>query len=154
MAILESLTAEAMWTSFLVGGRWVTGNRIEITSPREREVALSERREESGPHAYRVRGRLKRKPAMADVWLLVEDESTGCVWPQVRAEYDKVTREWSGLVWDLRKPSAKIVAVVAPRTSDDFFSYYSKHARTTDWASISRLPSEITNSAFVRVKIV
>ena len=103
--LLEGVIANG--ASAIIGTSWrrLTGREIKIVSPRENEAAQHERRENDGEYAYRVRGRLKSKSPQDEIWVLVEDESN-----------DYVSGEWSALIWGLRKPKAKIVAVVAGPT--------------------------------------
>jgi hypothetical protein len=128
--------------------------RIEITSPREGEELKGEAHPERADlSVYEVRGRLKRQPADHEIWLLTEDDRFGKgFWPQGfrRVLYDPQEGEWIGYVSAPAGGSIKITAVVAPPSSRDFFQYYERVGRKTDWEPLNRIPVECTKSKSVQ----
>jgi class 3 adenylate cyclase len=133
------------------------GDRIGITEPRPDEI-LADSRPFGGNRSYRVSGTLRHLPSDHEIWLLVEDERTGHLWPQGfrPVEYDSKTGSWSGRVnvsKDQVRP--KINAVVAPPTSQDFFRYFERvgeeHGRRESHP-LSRIPPECINRTAVRAR--
>jgi hypothetical protein len=130
-------------------------NRIEITSPRPDEALKNPVSQRPGP-CYRVVGRLGFLPEDHQIWLLVQHSKMNKVWPQgfSSPSYRKETGEWEGFI---RSPDSKeeirIVAVVAPPTSQMMFSYYQMHGNETNWAPFEAIPEECRNIAVVRAML-
>jgi hypothetical protein len=116
----ELMLLRTAWSSFTKLYEYWRAGRIQITSPRSSEALKPFANE--GRISYEVRGKLKRLPKNHEIWLLTE-HSTGCVWPQEKAEFNRDTGEWEGRI-ATNEPHQKIVAVVAPPTSQQFFKYY------------------------------
>jgi hypothetical protein len=149
--IAAHLTADAGKTLL----RRISGNQIHITSPGPlAELTGKEPFELEGRFSYAVRGKLKRLPSDCEIWLLIEDDRSGCVWPQgfSRVQFDPQNGEWVGRVHtQFTRP--RIIAVVAPPTSQDFFRYFQKWGSKTNHAALDRIPVECTNRAFVDARL-
>lgn len=135
--IAAHLTADASKTLF----RRVLGKQIQITSPRPLETLTGKKPfDEEGRFSYEVRGKLRRLPKKHEIWLLTE-HSSGCVWPQEKVEFNRDRGEWEGRIVT-NEPRQKIVAVVAPPTSQAFFQYYLHHG---NFAALDCVPFECKN---------
>jgi hypothetical protein len=66
--------------------------------------------------SFVVRGMLKKLPAGHAIWLLVEDQATGGVWPQSFSPvlHDPELKGWMGKIDGTCSGYTKIWAVVAP----------------------------------------
>jgi hypothetical protein len=64
----------------------------------------------------------------AKIWLLHQDEKTGLIYPQGFSivKYDHRNGTWEGKISAGSPGGIRIIAVVAPPTSQDFFRYISK----------------------------
>ncbi len=131
-------------------------NRIKITHPRPQET-LTEPEPLGGAFAFPVRGTLKRLLKGHQIWLLTQDDSKGAVWPQgfFPVEYDPSEGTWSGKINGSGKPNVRIVAVVAPPSSQDFFRYFQKLGQMRDYKfePLSRIPPECVNQDSVQARI-
>lgn len=109
-----------------------------------------------GGYCYAVRGTLKRLPIDNMIWLLVEEQGGLRAWPQGfhPVVYDPGIKEWHGRISDERTNMLiKIVAVVAPPTSQDFFSYYERAGLATGYMALERVPPECKNRDYVQVYV-
>lgn len=137
--------------------RRIIGNQMQITSPRplgELDGKEPFGAPEEGRFSYAVRGKLKRLPSDCEIWLLIQDERSGCVWPQgfSRVQFDPQNGEWVGRVHtQFTRP--RIVAVVAPPTAQDFFRYFQKWGSKTNHAALDRIPVECTNRTFLDARL-
>jgi len=97
---------------------------------------------------------LKHLPANHEIWLLTQDERTGFVWPQgfFPVQFDPQRRTWMGKINGSGKKQVKIVAVVAPPTSQDFFRYFQDvgNKRNYVYDPLKRVPAECRNRAYVQ----
>jgi len=146
----------ATWSGFKAWREYHRAGQIQITSPRPLELLedkLPFGEPEEGRFSYAVRGKLKRLARDCEIWLLTEDRS-GCVWPQgfSPVQFDPARREWVGRV-HTQNPRPKIVAVVAPLTSQEFFKYYQRFGPKTDYAALNRVPVECTNRTSVDARL-
>src|ERR1035441_8656839 len=136
--------------------RRVFGQRIEITYPRPQE-SLTDPDALGDGFAYPVRGTLKRLPKGHQIWLLTQDDSKGSVWPQgfFPVEYNPSQGTWMGKINGSGKPNVRIVAVVAPSSSQDFFRYFQKlgQLRNNDFEPLPRVPPECVNQDSVQARI-
>jgi len=123
--IIESVVAGILLAIAGAIYRLCAGRQIEITHPRPGET-LTDPEPLGGGQAFPVRGTLRRLPQGNEIWLLTEDESTGLFWPQgfFNAHYDPQSKTWLGKIFGGGRKNIRIVAVVAPPTSQDFFRYY------------------------------
>ena len=138
--IVAHLTADGGKTLL----RRILRNQIQITSPRPLEAPIGKKPfDEVGRFSYEVRGKLKRLPKNHEIWLLTE-HSSGCVWPQGKAEFNRDTGEWEGRIV-AQEPYQTIVAVVAPPTSQEFFKYYRQYGPRTNYGALNRVPFECKN---------
>ena len=132
------------------------GRQIQITHPRPMET-MTDPEPLGGGQCFPVRGTLKRLPAGHEIWLLVEDEVTGRIWPQgfFRVEFDPHQKTWTGKINGLGKTQVKINAVVAPPTSQEFFRYFQKLGRKNQvFEPLDRIPPECRNRTFVQARII
>ena len=150
--VVQGLMAHAIWGGFTALLRRVAGRQIKIEDPRPQEV-LQDPQPLGDSLSYRVRGTLKHIPRGHRIWLLVENERNGDVWPQgyQPVQHNPQTGQWEGRV----RPGelGLIHAVVAPPTSDDFFSYYQRVGdHLTKWQPLARIPPECVNRDSVQAK--
>ena len=135
---------------------WLFGQRIKITHPRPQEILTDPEPLGSG-FAYPVRGTLRRLPKGHQIWLLNQDDSKGFVWPQgfFAVEYNPIDRTWFGKISGSGNPNVRIVAVVAPPTSQDFFKYFQKLGpmRGYQFEPLPRIPPECVNQDSVQARI-
>jgi|SRR5580658_8634851 hypothetical protein len=137
---LATRLLDAVW-------RCLPGKTIKITLPLPLpgQTLRNPERSSNGRPVYLVRGRLKRLPADHRIWLLTQHEVDGRVWPQGSrpVTYRRDTGEWDGWIVGTEGSRAKIVAVVAPPTSHDFFAYYVTQGRSTgSYGALPRVPPE------------
>jgi hypothetical protein len=153
---IEGLIGRGVWAA--LGAAWNAGfSPIEITYPRTSETLTDP--QPLGPKSvsYPVRGTLKRLPKGHEIWLLTQDESTGYVWPQgfVAAQYDPDTKNWEGRVNSRGIANVKIIAVVAPPTSQQYFRYFQRLGAVRDWTfePLPHVPPECVNVDTVQARI-
>lgn len=156
--IAEGVAGEAIWSGAIGALRRVSGRQIQITFPRSGQALIHP--EPLGPiRSFEVRGKLKRLPKNHEIWLLREHEVTRKVWPQGfpsgLVRYDPGQGEWSGRVAVQNDQRAiKIVAVVAPPTSQDFFRYFQRLGdQHQNHVPLDRIPDECTNRFSVQALI-
>jgi len=155
-AIAEGLAVKALWAGFSRGMQTFLGRQIRITHPRPGET-LTDPEPLGEGFCYPVRGTLKHLPANHEIWLLNQDERTGLVWPQgfSRVQYDSNLKTWIGRVSSIASPTGRkqvrIVAVVAPPTSHDFFQYFQVVGdKRQQYEPLKRIPAECWNTAYVQ----
>jgi hypothetical protein len=132
--------------------RHLAGRSIQITCPRSQERLKDRQELPLGGVTYSVRGILKKLPAGHQIWLLRENEIDKKFWPQCDVvQFDPTTGKWDGRIND-REPDkfVKIIAVVAPPTSQQLFRYYCKVGEKTRWEPLDEIPSECVNRAHVQ----
>ena len=153
----QGLTAvKTGWSGVKAWVEYWRAGRIQITSPRPLDMLEDKQPFIPGPpnrFTYAVRGKLKRRPENHEIWLLIEDPS-GCVWPQgfSRVQHNQDTGDWVGRV-HTQFSEPKIVAVVAPPTSVDFFRYYQRVGNKTNHEALTRVPVECTNWDSVQARL-
>jgi nucleoside 2-deoxyribosyltransferase len=132
-------------------------DQIRITSPLDGQ--LLDRQSIHKGISYVVRGTLRTLPTEHRIWLLNVNENFDKVWCQIsRVKYPFPRQgEWEGSTYFSEgQKSAIIVAVVAPETSQDLFTFY-QHAlgerrKELPLRSLTRIPVEIKNFAQVHVR--
>jgi hypothetical protein len=151
--IAETLPiVKAVWSGVKGLSDHIRSGRIEITSPEPR-TPLQGKRSDGTTFSYEVTGKLKRLPDKHEVWLLTQDELSGKVWPQgfSRVQFNPERGTWTGRIGGTPGQSVKIVAVVAPPTSVDFFRYYQEICnRGAEYEPLRDVPFECTNRASVQ----
>ena len=152
--IIEGLGVEAIWASGVVLSKRLISSRIQITVPGPQQVLASAGLFHKS-QTYAVRGTLKRLPKNHQIWLLVQDERTNQVWPQgfEKVQYNPEKKEWFGRVIDLKGKTTRVLAVVAPPTSDDFFRYFQENGHMTKFTPLPRLPPECWNCFEVQANV-
>jgi hypothetical protein len=97
--IVEGIAGNAVWGGVSAFARKLTGNQIQITSPRPLE-ALTGRQPLGKMWQFPVRGTLKRVPKDHEIWLLNQDERTGLLRPQGFSivKYDPRQGTWFGMI--------------------------------------------------------
>jgi len=94
-------------------------------------------------------------PTRHEIWLLTQDEGSETAWPQgfSAVQFDRQSGDWSGRIGGKPGETVKIVAVVAPPTSVDFFRYYQNICNQgKEFEPLSRLPVECRNSDWVQTR--
>jgi hypothetical protein len=103
-----------------------------------------------------VEGTLEHLPEGHKIWLLNVNERSKQVWPQgfsTVEDWDAQRGVWTGRVCGKPGETIKIVAVVAPPTSTDFFNYYQRICDCGTVEPLGRIPPECTNQASVTVTL-
>ena len=154
MSIIESFASKALWDGGKAGISRFLGNRIKITVPGGDGI-LSQPEEFYGSQAYVVRGTLKRRPREHQIWLLTEDHAGGPVRPHgfFLVIYNDKERSWWGKINPAGRKHFRLIAVVAPPTSHDFFMYYQTVGKKTGFEPLKRIPPECRNVASVQAFI-
>jgi hypothetical protein len=129
--VIEGLTSNALFSSFGVCLKLYLSKTIEIEFPKSQQL-LQNQEPLGEAYAYPVRGTLKHLPKDHKIWLIVEEEKFGHIWPQgfFPVHFDEHSGKWHGKV--SAGPGKRsgdiisIIAVVAPPTSQDLFKYFQK----------------------------
>jgi len=154
--ITQGVAGNATWTAVMAAGRAVFPHKIKIVSPRPQEP-LSDPQPLASGYSFAVRGTLKKLPKGHVIWILTQDDVTGRVWPQGFApvQYNPVQGTWTGRVNASGNPIVRVVAVVAPPSSQDFFRYYQKLGKLRNYVyePLDRIPPECVNLDSVQTKI-
>ena len=155
MSILEGMFSRALWEAGKASVNTLLGNQIKITLPGNDGI-LSQPEDFYGAKAYIVRGTLKRLPKNHRIWLLTEDYAGGPIRPHgfFPVIYKDKEGTWWGKVNSVGKQRFRLIAVVAPPTSDDFFTYYQQVGKATGFEPLKRIPPECRNMASVQVTIL
>src|ERR1051326_2293543 len=146
MSLMEGFTVRAIWSSLEAISRKILGQRIRITSPRPTEQ-LHHAGTSSGDAIYKVTGTLKRLPKGHQIWLLRVDPLSGKAWPQGfhQVQFNRDTGTWEGRIKARDLKQFRVVAVVAPPTSQMMFSYYEGHGMETKFSPLLSVPPECSN---------
>lgn len=156
VAIAESVAAAALVALIVAGYKMWFGQQIEITHPQPTET-LTDSRPLGASRAWPVRGTLKRLPKHHEIWLLHQDEKTGSIYPQGFSiiKYDHRNGTWAGEISVGPPGSLRIIAVVAPPTSQDFFRYYQEvgQQRAYTFTPLKRIPPECRNHNAVQAVV-
>jgi hypothetical protein len=154
--IVASLIAGAIVALVTAFYRRFHGQRIKITHPRPNET-LTDPEPLGQARAFPIRGTLKKLPAHHEIWLLTQDEASERLWPQgfYNVKYDHQQQTWVGKINGSGRKNVKIIAVVAPPTSQDFFRYYQHLGglRGNQFEPLSRVPAECRNQTSVQAQI-
>jgi hypothetical protein len=130
-------------------------DKIKITLPKHAETLIDKQPLGPNSFSYIVRGTLKSLPDGHMIWLLTADDQTEQYWPQgfQSVQYNQQTGEWQGRVHVGRSP-LRIVALVAPPTSQQLFRYFqSRGDETKVYSPLDRIPEECDNIATVQTRI-
>jgi hypothetical protein len=154
--ISQGVASNAIWAGVTTAYRAVFGPKIKITYPRSQEtLQAAEPLGES--RKFPVRGELKRLPKDHEIWVLVQDEATGMVWPQGFApvQFNPTLGTWTGWLNGMGKPEIRIVAVVAPPTAQDFFRFFQRVGALHGYKfePLVRIPLECINRDSVQARI-
>jgi hypothetical protein len=153
--VVEGLVTEGLWAGLTVSARRLLGGRIRIISPKASGYLDEDRQTLGQMTTYNVRGTLKRLARGHEIWLLRQDEISSKIWPQgfSRVVFDADSRQWHGRVNGTGQSAFRIIAVVAPPTSHDFFRYCQKVGNLSKhFEPIDRIPPECTNFDYVQVR--
>jgi hypothetical protein len=151
----EGIAGNAVWNLITASLSKLIGHKIQITSPAPQGVLGGRQSSPGGGANYEVRGKLKSLRRGDEIWLLHQEQTTGELRPQGSqlVQYDSRSGDWYGRISDKRSNCLiKIVAVVAPPTSQDFFRYYEKVGHQTNYTPLQRIPLECVNWAFVQTR--
>ena len=154
-AITTGVVSNGIWAGLSSGVRRLLRWQIKISSPCTWQML-------EGPEplgkgfTYAVHGTLGHLAKGHEIWLLLQDEVTGMVSPQgfAAVRYDRSNKTWTGRVNGSGRTSARIYAVVAPPTSQDYFRYFQKLGGLRDYRyePLPRVPSECTNFDCVQAR--
>jgi hypothetical protein len=153
--ITTGIVSNGIWAGISAVARRLLRWQIKITHPRTGEM-LQGGEPQGKVSTYPVRGTLRHLPKGHEIWLLTQNGGTENIWPQgaVQVQYDRVNKTWEGRIkaWP---PNLRIIAVVAPHTSQDFFRYYQKLGRLREWKfePRRRVPPECVNSDTVQARV-
>jgi hypothetical protein len=155
--ITQGVIGNGIWAVVAAAARRLFRRQIKITYPRSGE-ALQGREPQGQGFTYPVRGTLGHRRTGHEIWLLTQDEMTGNVWPQgaTPVQYDPHTRAWEGRVHWNAGANLKIIAVVAPPTSQDYFRYFQKLGTMRHWQyePLPRVPPECVNFDAVQARVL
>jgi len=152
--VVESIIAAVIIAIVVGAWRWYLGRKVKISDPEENgELARAENR--GGVVAHAVSGTLKSLPQDHRAWLLVLDDVRGKVWPQgfEPVAYDKGKGRWKGYVHVWGWNHVTIIAVVAPPTSQEFFSYFQRVGYKTGFEALLNIPRECKMRATVHARV-
>ena len=154
--ITTGVVSNGIWAGISAGARRLLRWQIKITYPRTGETLQGAEPQGKG-FTYPVRGTLKHLPKGQEIWLLTQEGGTGNVWPQgaVQVEYDSANKTWEGRINWHGAPNLRIIAVVAPHTSQDFFRYFQKLGGMREWKfePLRRVPPECVNFHAVQARV-
>ena len=151
--IAEGVASNAIWNGITRSLRLWQMSRISIVSPGHLQI-LQFAEQAHGQNYYYVSGKLKHLSPGHKIWLLTELANSRKFWPQgySSVQFDPGNGTWIGKVNPGNGPNnLRIHAVVAPPTTDDFFTYYHKiNLLSKKWEPIDRIPPECLNTASVQ----
>ena len=152
--VFEGLFSKALWDGIKAAATSVFNNDIIITSPGHQETLIGGEPLGSG-HSFPIRGSLKRLPKGHEIWLLTQDERTGLVWPQgfFMVQFNPHQGTWMGKVYGGETKQMKVIAAVAPPTSQDYFRYFQRvgDKHEYQYEPLKRVPPECRNATSVQV---
>jgi hypothetical protein len=155
-AITTGVVGNGVWAGISAGARRLLRWQIEIIYPRTGEILQGLEPQGTGA-SYPVRGILRNLPKGHEIWLLTQDELTGNVWPQGAApvQHDRNTKSWVGSISWRGGSNLRIIAVVAPPTSQDYFRYFQKLGAMREWKyePLPRVPTECANFDAVQCRV-
>lgn len=154
--IIGSIIAAGIVALIVAGYRRWFGEQIKITHPRSQET-LTEAELVTGGVYFPIRGTLRRLPKGHEIWLLTQNDSTGSSWPQgfFPVQFDPERGTWMGKINGSGSKHIRIVAVVAPPTSQDFFRYFQHvgQLREYKFEPLKRVPPECKHHDSVQVRV-
>jgi len=109
-----------------------------------------------GGLSYVVRGQLKSLRKEDAIWLLTQDERSGEVWPQgfYPVLFSEKTGEWHGRINASGRSPLRILAVVAPPTSQMLFRYFQQRGdETGNYVPLKGVPPECRNTHSVQARL-
>lgn len=155
-AITSGVVSNGIWAAISAGARRLLRWQIKINYPRTGEVLQGAEPQGRG-FTYPIRGTLRHLPKGREIWLLTQNESTGNVWPQgsTPVQYNPDTKSWEGRIHWGDGINLRIIAVVAPPTSQDYFRYFQKLGTMREWKyePLLRVPPECRNSDAVQARV-
>jgi len=124
--ILGSIIAAGIVAMIVASYRRWFGQEIRITSPLDGGTLTDPEPLGSGL-SFPVRGVLRFLPKNHEIWLLVQSLS-GKTWPQGfhQVDYNHRDGTWRGRITGMGRERIRIIAVIAPPTSQDYFRYFQK----------------------------
>jgi hypothetical protein len=157
VSIFESLAGRAIWSGVAASIRSARGHAITITSPGPQQTLTDGEIAGISSKHFPIRGALKVLPKDHEIWILVQDESTGLVWPQgfFPVQFNPQLGTWMGKINGSGRKQVRIYAVVAPPTSQEFFRYFQLVGRLREnkFEPLKRVPVECRNRASVQAFI-
>ena len=157
--ISQGVAENAIWASITAAAKTILGllgRRIRITSPRPQET-LSGAEPLGAVHCYPVHGTLKKLPKGHEIWLLTQNHLDGSVLPQgfFPVQYNGHDGTWMGKSSGNGRSPIKVIAVVAPPTSVEFFQYFQKmgQLREYQFEPLPYVPPECVNQDSVQAKL-
>jgi hypothetical protein len=150
--IVASVTAAIIIAIAAAAYRKWFGQQIKITDPRPHEL-LTDPVPLGGGYSFPVRGTLKHLPKDHEIWLLVQNEATGQLWPQGHFRVEHKHGTWMGRINAMGQGNVKIFAVIAPPTSQDLFWYFQMLGPVSGYKPIERIPPECRKQDSVQAKV-
>ena len=153
--VIEGVAGNIIYGGSSAWVRRLFGTRIRITSPKVGQFLEDDPQKLGEMTHFKVQGKLKRLPKGHEIWLLLQVETLPQVWPQgfFRVVFDSQTGEWHGRVNGSSRKNARIIAVVAPPTSHEFFTFFQKAGMAKGhFEPLDRIPPECKNMDSVQVK--
>jgi hypothetical protein len=154
--IVTGVVSNGIWALISAVTRRLLRWQIKITHPRAGKML--QRAEPQGKgFTDPVRGTLGRLPKGHRIWLLTQDGRTENVWPQgaVEVQYDPVNKTWEGQIHWGDGANLRIIAVVAPPTSQDYFRYFQRLGDMRGWKyePLRHVPTECVNFHDVQARV-
>jgi hypothetical protein len=154
--ISQGVAGNAIWAGIVAAVRAAVAPKIKIIFPRPQET-LSDAQSFGSGRKFPVRGVLRNLPKGYEIWLLVQDDSSQSVWPQgfSPVQFDPHQGTWTGWINGTGRSDVRIVAVLAPPTSQDFFRYFQQVGPLSEpkFQPLKRLPLECINRDSVQARV-
>jgi hypothetical protein len=139
-------------TSLQAGLSPMTEENISIAIPVTGPV-LIDKKPLGNSHTYAIRGKLKQLPPGCHIWLVTAGIESEQYWPQTSydVQHNDRTGNWNGRVHTGGGP-VRIIALVAPPTTQQFFLYYKQVGDATkNYTPLRRIPAECLNVCEIQV---
>jgi hypothetical protein len=156
--ITQGVAGNAIWDGIKGAYRRFRGQRIAITDPVNHGL-LGVAEQRAGVVAHSLHGTIKHLRKDHKIWLVVVNESGDQFWPQGFApvETNEANGTWRGYIhafdWQYKWQNITITAVIAPPTTQDYFNYFQRVGKKTDYAALSAIPAECKWRGTIQAKL-